>query len=62
MWTSHNSVMDLLKASLGNNYVHTFRHTRHATIIWKCFLCVRTWTVAIQRMGSDVTQDCVGFT
>jgi hypothetical protein len=56
------SVTDLLKALLGNTPVHTFQHTRHAAIRWKCFLCVRAWTVATQRMRGDVTQQCVGVT
>jgi hypothetical protein len=49
-------VTDLLKALLGSIPVSTFQHTRHATVLWKCFLRIRAWTVAIQRMRGDVTQ------
>jgi hypothetical protein len=46
----YNIVTDLLKALLGNGSVNTFQHTRNATIRWKCLLCVREWTVAMQRV------------
>jgi hypothetical protein len=50
------------KALLGNGSVSMFQHTRHATIWWKCFLCVYAWTVAIQCMPGDVTQQWVAIT
>jgi hypothetical protein len=46
----------LLKALLGSSPVGTFQRTRHATVQWKCFLRVREWTVDMQRMRDDVTQ------
>jgi hypothetical protein len=49
-------VTDLFKALLGNGSVNTFQHTRYATIRRKCFLCIRPWTVAMQRTHGDVTQ------
>jgi DMSO/TMAO reductase YedYZ heme-binding membrane subunit len=55
-------VTDLLKALLGNSPVSTFQRTCHSTVLWKCFLCVRAWTVPIQCMRGDVTQQCVGIT
>jgi hypothetical protein len=39
-----------------------FQHSRQETVLWKCFLRVREWTVAIQSMRDDVTQQCVGIT
>jgi hypothetical protein len=54
----YNTVMDLLKALLGSSLVGTFECTQRTTILWKCF----EWTVAIQRMCSDLTQQCVGIT
>jgi hypothetical protein len=56
------NITDLLKALLGNSPVNAFQHKRHETILRKCFLRVRAWTVAIQRMSCDVTQECVGIT
>jgi hypothetical protein len=47
---------DLLKALLDDGPVNTFQHTRHATMRWKCFLCVRALTVSMQRARGDVTQ------
>jgi hypothetical protein len=49
---------DMLKALLGSSPLGTFQHTCRATVLWKCFLRVREWTVAIQRMRSDVTTVC----
>jgi hypothetical protein len=48
-----NVVTDLLKALLGNGPVNTFEHTPHATIRWKCFLCVRARTVVMQRASHN---------
>jgi hypothetical protein len=42
-------VTHLLKTLLGNGPVNTFQYTRHTTIRWKCFLFVRSRTVAIQH-------------
>jgi hypothetical protein len=55
-------VTRLLQALLGSSPVGMFQHTRHATVLWKYFLRVREWIVAIQCMRSDVTQQCVGIT
>jgi hypothetical protein len=52
----NDKVRDLHKALLGSIPVGTFQHARHATVLWKCFLLVREWTVNIQRMHGDVTQ------
>jgi hypothetical protein len=57
-----NIMTVFLKALLGSSPVGTFNHTRHATVLWKRFLCVREWIVAIQRMRGDVTQQCLGIT
>jgi hypothetical protein len=56
LYTLKYSVMDLLKALLGNSSANTSQHTRHATVPWKCFLCVSARTVAMQRACGDVTQ------
>jgi hypothetical protein len=48
-------VTNLMKELLGNCSEKTFKHTHHVTVRWKCFLYVRAWTVAIQRMCGDVT-------
>jgi hypothetical protein len=37
-------VTDLLKTLIGGGLVNTFQHTR-----FLCFLCVRPWTLAMQR-------------
>jgi hypothetical protein len=52
---------DLLKALLGNSPVNTFQHMCHTAILWKCFPRACVWTVAIQCMCYDVTQQCVGI-
>jgi hypothetical protein len=54
-------VMDLLEALLGNSPVNMFQQTCHATILWKCFLRVCVWTIAIQCLCCDITQQCVGI-
>jgi hypothetical protein len=55
MGVSKNIVTDLLEALLGSSPVGTFKGMSQATTLWKCFLYVRAWTVAIQRMRGDVT-------
>jgi hypothetical protein len=53
-------VTDLLKALLGNGSASTFQHApRNNTVE---VFCVRAWTIAIQHIRGDVTQQCVGIT
>jgi hypothetical protein len=51
-----NIVTDFPKALLGSSQVGTFQRTRRAAVLWKCFLRVREWAFAIQRMRGDVIQ------
>jgi hypothetical protein len=41
------TVMELLKALLGKSTLNTFQHMHHA-VLWKRFLLVSTWTIAIK--------------
>jgi hypothetical protein len=55
-------VTHLLKALLGSSLVGTFQRKRSAAELWKCYLRVHEWAVAIQSMSGDVKRQCVGIT
>jgi hypothetical protein len=56
MALKNSIVTDLLRALLGGGSVGTFKRMRHAAVLWRSLLPVRTWTIGINCMYGDETQ------